>query len=324
MNFTVHSNKNELKENTEYLLDLAGFQIRNLPIDPVDSGIADICNTTGSIYNPSNLEVDRLPPPGYGTQDQYPIGDLSGKLQNRNKDYPHNYLLPLTPNNELNGIYWDVFLPMKGIHSIVHRGLIIEKYNRVTSDTTTRSIWTCGTIALYQENRRYQTQMITAQVHFRYPIVGRILFRQPKNDPMEDTTILVEYLIHADGSALNTTHEHRWAIHLEPPGKDFYNWSGRCLSTKEIYNPYKVDFDAQQPGRTCSDDNGAICRLGDLSNRISTLSIAGSKKFRSVTRLLSTDSFLPLQGQASILGKSLVIYDDHGPKARGERLACSM
>lgn len=242
LNFTVHSVKNELKENTEYLRDLAGFQIRNLPPDPIAMDTPDKCLSSGPIYNPLDLNENKLPPAGYGTQDQYPIGDLSGKLQNRNKDYPHNYLLPLTPNNELNGIYWDLFLPMMGPHSIVHRGLTIERYNRNSATTnTTRSIWTCGAIVLYQENRRYQMQMITAQVLFRYPIVGKVLFRQPRNDPSEDTSIIIEYLIHADGASVNTTNEHRWAIHLEPPGKDFYNWSGRCLSSNQIYNPYKVN-----------------------------------------------------------------------------------
>ena len=32
---------------------------------------------------------------------------------------------------------------------------------------------------------------------------------------------------------------------------------------------------------------------------------------------------LPLSGLHSIVGKSLVIYDENGPKARGNRLACS-
>lgn len=48
------------------------------------------------------------------------------------------------------------------------------------------------------------------------------------------------YVIHADGSSLNTTDSHRWAIHNNPPGKDFYDWQGRCLSTNQVYNPYKV------------------------------------------------------------------------------------
>lgn len=29
-------------------------------------------------------------------------------------------------------------------------------------------------------------------------------------------------------------------IHDNPPGKDYYSWMDRCLSTGEPYNPYKV------------------------------------------------------------------------------------
>lgn len=192
LNFTVHSAKNELRENTEYIRDLAGFQLRYLPPDPALANKDIYCSTTGSVYNPSDVEVHGVPPPGYGTQDQYPVGDLSGKLQMRNKDYPHKYLLPYSPGSELDGIYWDVFLPMHGIHSVVHRGVIIERYNRTDAGNTTKSIWVCGTLTLYQENRQYQMPMITAQVHFRYPIVGKILFRQPRDDSLHETTIIIE------------------------------------------------------------------------------------------------------------------------------------
>lgn len=47
-------------------------------------------------------------------------------------------------------------------------------------------------------------------------------------------------MIHADGATLNTTEAHRWAIHSTPPGKDFYDWQNRCISTNQVYNPYKV------------------------------------------------------------------------------------
>lgn len=192
LNFTVHSAKNELRENTDYLRELAGFQIKYLPPDPTLANTNTYCDTTGSIFNPTDIDNDNKPPAGYGTQDQYAVGDLSGKLQMRNKDYPHNYLLPITPGNELNGIYWDVFLPLHGINSVIHRGLTIEHYNRTDATNTTKSNWVCGTLTLYQENRQYQMPMITAQVLFRYPIVGKILFRQPRDDPLYDTTIIIE------------------------------------------------------------------------------------------------------------------------------------
>lgn len=32
----------------------------------------------------------------------------------------------------------------------------------------------------------------------------------------------------------------RWMVHENPPGKDYYNWTGRCLSAGTPYNPHKV------------------------------------------------------------------------------------
>ena len=51
--------------------------------------------------------------------------------------------------------------------------------------------------------------IITAQVNFHYPIAGRIIFRQPKDESQMDTAIIIEHLIHADGSALNNSFDHR-------------------------------------------------------------------------------------------------------------------
>lgn len=67
-----------------------------------------------------------------------------------------------------------------------------------------------------------------------------MLLRQAKDEPWADTSILIEYLVHADGATLNSSSEHRWAVHEFPPGKDFYNWTARCLSAGEVFNPYKV------------------------------------------------------------------------------------
>lgn len=225
LNFTVHSAKNELRENTEFVRDLAGYYIRELPPDPVLFGTAGFCNSSRSIYNPTHVDDNNLPPPGYGemigvifdgflekkllfllirrrsfhfthkkgTQDQYFVGDLTGKLQQRNKNYPHNYLVPSLPSTELNGIYWDVFLPLSGPNSVVHRGITIDRYDRANLQNPTRSIWLCGTLMLYRKSTGYQLRMNTAQVFFKYPIAGRMLLRQPEDDPYQDTTVIVEY-----------------------------------------------------------------------------------------------------------------------------------
>lgn len=60
---------------------------------------------------------------GMGTQDQYPVGDLSGKLLRRNND---SELVP--GSEELKGSFWDLFLPLQGRHSIIHRTLVVYKY----------------------------------------------------------------------------------------------------------------------------------------------------------------------------------------------------
>lgn len=199
-----------------------------------------------------------------------------------------------------------------------------NRHDRSNPEIHSESSLGCSVLSQYEENQHQQLQIQTAQVLFRYPLVGKILFRQPKDQPWHDTTVLIEYLIHADGASVNNSDLHRWSVHLHPPGKDFYSWQNRCLSTGEIYNPYKVSFDMKAPADTCSMENSELCRLGDLS-RHETISIAGRKaEAISVSRRMFTDANLPLSGFSSIIGKSMVIFGEFGPLARGERLACSM
>lgn len=85
-----------------------------------------------------------------------------------------------------------------------------NRYN----ETDNQSImpWICGTINLYLPDNTGEMPIVTAQVIYRYPIVGKIIFRQPKNEPQMDTTIIIENLIHADGNTLNNSGHHRYDI----------------------------------------------------------------------------------------------------------------
>lgn len=66
------------------------------------------------------------------------------------------------------------------------------------------------------------------------------------------------------------------------------------------------------------------CSVGDLSSRLNNLLIAGNKlNSIGVSRHMFVDEYVSLFGINSIIGKSLVIYGDNGPQARGDRLACS-
>ncbi|XP_039303730.1 uncharacterized protein LOC105197011 isoform X2 [Solenopsis invicta] len=309
----------DLEVRLRYATKVASYRIHELPPKHVknDEVTVNPCLTTKKLFNPLNIDEKTIPPPGLGTQDQYAVGDLSGKLQDRKEGSYHNNILPGSAT--LNGIYWDTYLPLSGIHSIVHRSLILYKYNE--TDNTGMIPWVCGTFILYIPHTDWQMPMYTAKVIFRYPIVGEILFRQPRDEPEMDTIIIIEHLVHADGNAINNTVDHKWMIHENSPGKDFYNWTNRCLSTGSAYNPYKIDWKLNS---FCFAAEASLCRLGDLT-RHGTLEIAGRKVNASAyTRKLFTDSMLSLSGPHALFGKSLVIYDDHGPIARGDRLACSI
>ncbi|XP_064552755.1 uncharacterized protein Rsod [Drosophila montana] len=322
LNFTL-STPHAPHVSRKFAEDVAAFRIHGLPPAPQRIGQPDYCETTGDLHNPRELQQEHVPPPGYGTQEQYALGDLSGKLQGRNKQYWHQYVLPGT-SFELSGLYWDLYLPLQGRHSIAHRSLVIYTFNRSDVHNITKNIWGCSPLNQYQRNGVYQQPMFTAQVLFRYPIVGRVIFRQAAEQPWQDTTVLFEYLIQADGSTQNSTYEHRWAIHSNAPGKDFYDWQQRCLSAGGVFNPFKVDWGNRSVDDYCQPQLPAMCRLGALYARLGRLTIAGGKRnARQLSRRMFSDGNLPLSGTHSILGKSLVIYDDNGPKARGERLACS-
>lgn len=323
LNFSLTSASNDFRANHEMARDMAAISIRSLPPDPVMAGDRNRrCQSSGRILNPTNTDLDKLPPSGFGTQDQYAVGDLTGKLLNRNENYPHQFFI--NGSRELSGIYWDVFLPLEGADSIADRGVLVELYNRTAANPNTALAATCGTLILYDKRVGYQKAMSTGEVLFRYPIVGRVIFRQPRDEPWSDTTIIVEYLIHADGATVNNTDAHRWAIHSQPPGKDFYNWTARCQSAKEIFNPYRVEFNQSIDSGKCTSNSPWLCRMGDLSNRFGALNIAGRKAERVLSRVMYVDQMVPLSGVHNVLGKSLVIFHDIGPVARGDRIACSM
>lgn len=330
LNVSMAAASGALLASAEVARDLGAVAVHELPPNPLLAGSkrpAEHCASAGRLLQHPGAASDemRVPPPGYGTQDQYAVGDLTGKLLQRSARYEHRYL---GGSAELNGIYWDAFLALSGPQSVVHRGLSVQLRSAAGAAGDDGIHVACGTFELYDAQNGQRTAMRSAQVLFRYPIVGRVLLRQPRDEWWSDTTVLVEYLIHADGAQINNTDEHRWAVHAEPPGADFYNWSERCVSAKDIFNPYRVLFDLNTTDdvaeRRCRPDRPHLCRIGDLSARFGPLSIAGRKAERARSRALFVDGLLALSGHHNVLGKALVVYDDNGPVARGERLACAI
>lgn len=126
LNFSFASVDKSLKSNFEYAKNIASYKIHNLPPSPLYANSDTYCATAGSVYNPRNMKDSNLPPPGLGTQEQYFAGDLTGKLIGRNKMEKHSYVIP-DGTNELNGVYWDLFLPLSGKHSVVNRGFVMSQ-----------------------------------------------------------------------------------------------------------------------------------------------------------------------------------------------------
>ncbi|XP_063847913.1 uncharacterized protein LOC135093003 [Scylla paramamosain] len=270
-----------------------GFHVHELPaLPPRNPGVAH-CSATKGHYNPYGVDVASSPEPGLGAHDQYELGDLSGK---------HGMLLGL---EDAHATVTDHNLPLFGPRSVLGRSLVVHKAEGAR--------WVCA-------NLRPTRPQLRASVTFRYPLVGEIIFEQEADDPLSDTSVLVTYLVYSDGSR-NTTGDHRWHVHLHPPGRDFYNWTMRCVSAGPRYNPFKVSTDENQY-KGCGVDTPSKCELGDLSGRHGNIRVSGTVKGAPETQKMMTDTNLPLSGPHSILGHSIVIHDDFAPKHRGDRMAC--
>lgn len=255
-----------------------------------------LCSSTsiGTTFNPTKVPKSSSKKHSL-TVDQYAIGDLSGKYGPLKDDEKGNVMQ----------IHVDLKLPLFGRNSIIGRSLAIYKPDA--------SAWVCATIG-------YPGPVITAIAKFHFPVVGHVIMRQEKDKPRSETTVFVD-LSYSDGSG-NDTSDHKWAIHERVPGLDFYNWSARCVSAGDQFNPSQIGS-GRGYAKECSFNNPFRCVVGDLTSKSNhQLKIAGFKG-SSVVKYFYTDLILPLSSSMSVIGKSLVLFDEKGPKQRGDRLGCT-
>ncbi|XP_043222633.1 uncharacterized protein LOC122381912 [Amphibalanus amphitrite] len=277
------------------------FGVHSLPVPPRAVRRTAPCERVGAVFNPTEVDAELTEPAGGATGDRYPLGDLSGK---------HGRLTGL---DSFEAEVSDFSLPLWGPRSVVGRSLVITAAGGGEGGAG-GAPWVCANL---QDSR----PMVTAAAVFRFPLAGRVLFLQPEDAPEEDTTVLLEGLLYNDGS-MNGTGAHRWNVNELVPGADFRNWSGRCLSAGPRFNPYQVNSESRLYSRSCSAEEMTNCEMGDMVSKHGTLNLAALRDKLNETRRLWTDTNLPLSGPNSIIGHSLVIHDDNGPKARGDRLAC--
>lgn len=223
-----------------------------------------------------------------------------GELAVIDSDYEDHYM----------GDWVDLSLQLFGPQTIVGRSVVLKKNN---GDS-----WVCATLELVDEAISY------AVAKFHYPLVGKISFAQPVNDPYAPTGVLIE-LYNPNGE--KDTEGHNWLIHVKPAMADFYNWSQRCDSAGDVFDPIlsSAGLNSEAYSRQCLSgllNEPLRCRLGDTSLK-SNLKLALPTSPTNRLRYYYTDPYLPLSGTNSIIGKSVVIYDEFAPTQRGNRLACS-
>ena len=271
----------------------SGYHVHKFPV-PLkmyeDDKLSSGDNVAGH-FNPFEISTDpsTYPAPATTTNDLYEVGDISGKFGT------------LADLKKLNATFEDWNMPLFGKNSIVGRSVIIHKKENAER-------WIYGTIGYPAE------EVITLQSVFTSPIVGKIVIRQPANDPLGDTSVWVE-VAYADGS--DTTLKHNWHIHQQRVANDYLSTDGRCSSTAGHDNPFGVELANNYA--ECTPDNPGRCELGDLTGKLGTFTVPGTA-FDASGKMFWTDPRLPLSGAYSVDSKSFVI---HQPERAAPRLACA-
>ncbi|XP_061408919.1 uncharacterized protein LOC133343369 [Lethenteron reissneri] len=284
----------QVRVSLQNLRGMAGpYHVHNFPVPQRYVATESLCidPNVGGHWNPFNLDVRGLDYPKFpnGTHDQYEIGDLSGR---------HGSLL----GNTVDIAYMDWNLPLFGPNSIVGRSMVIHHPNT--------SRWLCASIEPEEE-------FVTAMALFRFPVVGRVLLRQLKNDPYSDVYIFVEI---ANGNvSLPSTSNHNWHVHEFPISFVTDLDAHMCSSTGGHFNPHGVNTSQSIYSAECRPDNPYRCEAGDYAGKHGKIFISntlGTVK----SKYFFTDTTSSLVGSNSILGHSFVIHD---PDAGLGRLACA-
>ncbi|XP_059165734.1 uncharacterized protein LOC131948207 [Physella acuta] len=171
--------------------------------------------------------------------------------------------------NELNSSYKDWNLPLYGTNSIIGRSLVIHR------NDSSASRWVCANI-------RPLAPVVLARATFKFPVIGQVLFMQELDRPLSETSIFL-LLDYNDGRS--PTQGHPWRINTNQIAPLSAMDDKRCQTTEPIFTP-----------------------VGDLTSRLGTLEIRNAVTNNDTgKRLVFTDTYLPLSGPQSIIGRSLVI-----------------
>lgn len=249
-------------------------------------------------FNPFETDVSIQPSPKAGSEDQYEVGDLSSKYGML--DHQTSFRFQNTDSN----------LPLHGPNSIIGRSVVIHKKER-------NFRWLCGTIK--PEEPKGGVREIVGLASFDDPrnkITGfiRLIQFEYKDGSTSNTWIEVD-LRHQGLHNRNITTGHKWAVFVNQVGVDAYNNFDdvRCLAAGYRWNPYLSNSENKLYKKDCGKHNPLRCEMGDLNGKHGYLAIGGKRGVHS-------DINLPLIGNYSVMGRSIVIYDKNDSNTK---LACS-
>ena len=103
-----------------------GLHVHLYPVPPDTASPCSPANVGGH-FNPFGVDVNASPANGAGSDDQYEVGDLSGRYGN-----------PLNGKASIDVTEVDTFVPLRGPLSVVGRSIVIHKADS--------SRWLCGNI----------------------------------------------------------------------------------------------------------------------------------------------------------------------------------
>lgn len=306
---SIRITQRHLTEPTSISYDLFGLEgnikhhsIRDLPLAPrTSSDNGKLCSNLGDVFNPTKVRDPNTNE--RSTVDAFRVGNLSakhGRLSVIDSEYEDHYM----------GEFVDLSVQLYGAHTITGRSILIHKNNG--------DPWVCATL-------NYVDKPVSLAVAtFYYPVIGRISFQQLSNDPHSETGVLVEVY---NPNSEKSSEGHNWLVHLKPAMSDFYNWSQRCQSTGEVYDPIlsSIGLSNEVYSRQCQAsllNEPLRCRSGDMSLK-SGFKLSLPVMHQQRERRYFTDLYLPISGPNSIIGRSVVIYDEYAPTQRGNRLACA-
>nr|KAG5698761.1 hypothetical protein BaRGS_032180 [Batillaria attramentaria] len=271
-----------------------GYHVHEWPVPQRAVASQQLCSG-GSVaghFNPFGIIYDSdSPAAATSTEDMYEVGDLSRK---------YGMLNGLT---ELDKTYTDWNLQLFGPNSVLGRSLVIH------NDTAGTPRWICTNI--------HDTAALTvAMATFTYPVIGYVMFQQRQGEEFAETTIYTR-LDYGDGS-VTATSGHAWGIHASPVSSDMVSSdvNTRCVSGGDRISPYGVS--GTNYATQCTSSAQLRCGLGDLGGKHGKLSVRSASGAPAIS--FGTDVNLPLTGDNSIVGKSVVLMSASGGNSR---LACA-